>query len=46
VTEVEAGRLIEAQDQMSEEKKHFFEELYKQLKVKDIKLPSNIKPPT
>lgn len=43
VTEIEATRRAEG---MSEEKRAFYAELYRQMKEKNIKLPPNIKPPT
>ena len=44
-THIEAVKRVEAQDQMPEEKRAFYAELYRQMKEKNIKLPPNVKPP-
>ena len=46
VTEIEAGRMVTAQEEMTDEKRAFYAELYRQMKEKNIKLPPNVKPPT
>lgn len=45
VTEIEATRRLEEGDKISNEKRIFYTELYRQMKEKNIPLPPNVQPP-